>query len=120
MRPATVVTIGAIRRLNAALRQQKIVLEAQGWRIIPVPSLPDMHRSINYLNGVHDRTQFLMPAWGGFYRELDIAAAAAFRQALGDEVEIVPLQCADSQLTYGAIHCMVSTFPRATSLEGPE
>ena len=105
----------AIARTEVALRRQRAALEAQGWQVIGVPSMPDLHWSINYLNGIQDRTRYLMPAWGVFYSKLDQAAATAFQTALGDAVKIVPLLCNDSQRTHGEIHCMVSAFPRADS-----
>jgi hypothetical protein len=101
----------AFRGIQKSLAVQKLLLEKRGWRIVPVPSMPDLHRGINYLNAVQDKTRLLMPAWGGFYANLDDAAAAAYREPLGDSVQIIPLQCAATQLMHGSIHCMLKAYP---------
>ena len=58
------------------------------------------------------RSRYIMPAYGGLYAPLDDAAAAAFRQALGPGVEIVPIDCAETQRRAGAVHCSCSAYPK--------
>ncbi len=86
-------------------------LEQLGWKIVPIPSLSEGSRGINYLNGVQDRDRYLMPAYGGIFTPLDQAAQAAFEAALGPGVRVVPILCGESQRRSGAIHCSVSVIP---------
>lgn len=111
--------LSALRRTLQGLQRQHGVLQKRGWDIIPVPSLPDLNRGPNYLNGVQNHTSYLMPAWGGFYAELDRAAGAAFKEALGASIAIVPLPCSDSQSHHGGVHCLVSPFPKLDAPPGP-
>lgn len=87
-------------------------LERLGMTVVPVPSLSDGERSVNYLNGLHDRTRYLMPAWGGLYASLDRAAAEAFRAALGEGVTVIPVLTSESQRRNGAVRCSVEVHPR--------
>ncbi|MCH8852738.1 MAG: agmatine deiminase family protein [Planctomycetes bacterium] len=98
------------RRRNdrQALHQQ---LRDLGFDVQPVPSLAEADRSINYLNGLHEKRRYLMPAYGGFYATLDRAAASVFEQALPG-VTVVPILCGESQRRVGAIHCSVAAYPR--------
>lgn len=105
----------ALRELEEARQTQIRELTKLGWKVMPIPSLPDMYRTINYVNGLQDRTRYLMPAYGGFYSFLDAAAMSAFKQALGSEVSIVPIFTAASQRNHGAVHCAASAYPRQTS-----
>ena len=91
-----------------ALHEQ---LRQLGWNVVPVPSLADADRGINYLNGLHERKRYIMPAYGGFYAPLDEAAAVVFVGAL-EGVEVVPILCGESQRRVGAIHCSVSAYPQ--------
>ncbi|MDB6031421.1 MAG: hypothetical protein JWM16_1759 [Verrucomicrobiales bacterium] len=100
----------SLRELGASLKEQRELLEARHWQVVSVPSMPDLNRSVNYLNGLQDKRSYVMPVWGGFYRELDAAATAAFQAGLGPEVRIVPIQCAHSQTHHGSIHCMVKAY----------
>jgi hypothetical protein len=102
----------ALRELEEARQTQIRALQKLGWKVVPVPSLPDMHRTINYVNGLHDRRRYLMPAFGGFYAFLDEAARNAFAQALGPEVALIPIFTAVSQRNHGAVHCAASAYPR--------
>jgi hypothetical protein len=52
-----------------------------------------------------------MPASGGFFAELDEAAAEVFRRELGPSVEVIPILCGESQRRVGAIHCAVAAYP---------
>jgi hypothetical protein len=110
--PATKRHLLALREMSRAMRTQRQAMENLGWKIVTIPSLPDLYRTINYLNGVHDRTRYLMPAFGGFYAFLDQAAAEAIRNAFGSEVQIVPIFCAISQAEHGAVHCAASVYPQ--------
>ncbi len=91
-----------------ALHEQ---LRRLGWKVVPVPSLADADRGINYLNGLHERKRYIMPAYGGFYAPLDDAAAGIFAAEL-EAVEVVPLLCGESQRRLGAVHCSVSAYPQ--------
>jgi len=102
----------ALHELQTANREQRKLLGNLGWHLVPVPSLPDLKQSLNYLNGVHDRTRCLLPVNGGFYSDLDEAAMQVFRAALGPDVEIVPILTQDLQQRHGALHCAVSASPR--------
>lgn len=82
-------------------------LEAMGMTVVRVPSLSDGERGVNYLNGLHEPGRYLMPAWGGLFAPLDEAAAAAFTDALGDDIEIVPILSSESQRRNGAVRCSV-------------
>jgi hypothetical protein len=90
---------------RAALRTH---LERLRFAIVDVPSLADQARGANAINGVHARGTYLMPAYAGWMSELDAAAAAAYKAALGSAVEIRPVECAESQRRAGAIHCSAS------------
>lgn len=87
------------------------LLRSLGWRVVPVPSLSDERRGINYLNGLHVRGRYLMPAWGGLYAPLDDAARRAFERELGAGVRVEPIHCAESQRRAGALHCSVAVYP---------
>lgn len=89
--------------LHAALREL-------GFQLVPIPSLAEEERSIGYLNGLHDRQRYLMPAWGGLYGRLDAAAMRAFQEALGADIEVVPILCSESQRRVGGLHCAASAL----------
>src|SRR5690606_12432161 len=93
--------LASLRRMLAAHRTQLTALKSLGWKIVPVPSMPNLYRGINYLNGIHHRAVYVMPAVGGFYEPLDQAAAAVFRETLGEGMAIPPLQCAELQRKHG-------------------
>lgn len=100
----------SFRRRDADRRQLIRRLESLGWRVAKVPSFADGALAPNYLNGIHEPGRYLMPAWGGFYRALDAAAAAAIKAVLGS-VEVVAIPCAESQRRLGGLHCSVSVYP---------
>lgn len=102
----------ALREVQSATQRQVDVLEKLGWKIVRIPSMPDLYRSINYLNGIHDRTRFVMPMVGGFYDSVDRAALGAFKEALGPDIKISGILCGASERNHGAVHCVVSVFPR--------
>lgn len=87
-------------------------LERLGMTVVAVPSLSDGERSVNYINGLHDRTRYLMPAWGGLYAPLDEAGAEAFRAALGPDVRVIPILTSESQRRNGAVRCSIETHPK--------
>lgn len=95
----------AIQRQMADRKLLAAELEKLGWKVIAIPSLAGGERSINYLNGVQDKTRYLMPAYGGIYAPLDEAAMRAVRMALGRSVQIVPIFCGESQRRDGAVRC---------------
>jgi len=93
--------------------RRKIVaqLDMLRWKIVPVPTLVSESRGINYVNGIHFDGACIMPASGGFFAELDEAAAEVFRRELGPSVEVIPILCGESQRRVGAIHCAVAAYP---------
>lgn len=109
------------RHLRACLRsfrrrqRERQVFHEQlsrlGWKVVAVPSLAEGDRSINYLNGVHARQKYIMPAYGGFYAPLDEAAGGVFEAELRG-VAVVPILCGESQRRVGALHCSVSAYPQ--------
>lgn len=103
--------IRAIRRRDADRRALHTQLGKAGFEVVPIPSLSDNLRGINYLNGIHTPTHYYMPAWGGYFKALDDAALTAFRKTLGGQVEIVPIYCSESQRRGGALRCAVAVVP---------
>lgn len=103
----------SLKRRDADRLVLRHALEELGWRVVPVPSLADEDRSINYLNGFQEPGRYVMPAWGGFYTPLDLAAANAFRQAMGSPNEVLPIFASESQRRLGAIHCSASIWPES-------
>jgi hypothetical protein len=101
----------ALQAMVRELDRQRKVLEGEGWKVVLTPSLPDLRHLINYINGVHVRGRFLMPAIGGLYREVDEAVEAVYREALGPEVEIVRIATQELQRQHGAVHCVASVYP---------
>jgi hypothetical protein len=100
-----------------SLRQRDADREALGARlrelgceVVAVPSTADEDRSVNYINALHEKGRVFMPAYGGFLSSLDESAAAAFRDALGSEVAIIPIYSAESQRRLGAIHCSAAIY----------
>jgi hypothetical protein len=103
--------LAALRRMRAAEEAQQEVLRSIGCRIVKVPSMPNLYRSINYLNGIHHPGGYLMPAYGGFYGDLDTEAEQVFHAAMGEKSEIVRIQCAQLQREQGAVHCAAAVYP---------
>jgi hypothetical protein len=103
-------------RVLARQEQQRQALQRRladlGFEVVPVPGLPGVPRGIVYLNGIHDRTRYLMPAYGGLYEPLDSAAASVFDHALNQEVEVVPILSGESQRRAGGLHCSCAVHPR--------
>lgn len=98
-------------RRDADRRALDSLLTNLGWKIVGVPSLADGDRSINYLNGIHDRGHYYMPSYGGLFAPLDEAAAEVIHEELGPEIAVVPILCGESQRRVGAIHCSVNLYP---------
>jgi hypothetical protein len=105
--------------LDAAARAQQDQLRKLGWKIVAIPSMPDLYHSLNYLNGLHDRTRFLMPAIGGLYARLDEAASQAFQKVLGEKVRIVRIFNAECQQKHGGVHCVAAAYPRVEKERAP-
>ncbi|MCG8409592.1 MAG: hypothetical protein MI923_30670 [Phycisphaerales bacterium] len=91
------------------------LLAELGWRVVKVPSLADGNRSINYVNGIHDRGSYLMPVYGGLYAPLDEAAASVFRREFGATVSVIPVFSGESQRRVGAVHCSAAVYPALSS-----
>jgi hypothetical protein len=115
-----------MQRRDDDRKKLRAQLEELGWKVIAVPSTSDGTRSLNYLNGIHIKSRYLMPAYGGLFAGLDQEAAETFRRALRPlqpstarveterpgSVEVVPIFCGESQRRYGALRCSVNVLPR--------
>jgi class 3 adenylate cyclase len=110
--PHSLAYLRSFQRRDADRRDMIADLRTSGFEVQRIPSLPEANRGIDYLNGVHDRRRYLLPAWGGLYARLDEAATAAFHRVLGEGVEIVPIFTSESQRRGGALHCSLSAGPR--------
>lgn len=104
--------IDAFQGRIAARKELLELLRAQGWRVVPVPSISNGARSLSYLNGVHARGLYLMPAWGGLFAPVDAAVRARFEQEFGPGVRVVPILTGESQRRHGAVRCAVSVLPK--------
>ncbi len=92
---------------RAALR--KLLADA-GLQVVQIPSLSDEEQSINYLNGLHDRTHYLMPAHGGLFAAVDRIAAQHFAKSVDTGVSIISIGCAETLRRDGAIRCSVGAY----------
>lgn len=108
----------ALRELQRAGQAQQEHIRLLGWKTVSVPSMPDLYHSVNYLNGLHDRTRYLIPVMGGFYSTVDNAAVAVFQGALGSSVKIVRVFTPDIQGQHGGVHCVVAAFPKVRQTHG--
>lgn len=111
MDPDAAAYLHSFARRDADRRVLVKAIEDLGWKVVPVPSLSEGDRGINYLNGISERNRYLMPAYGGLFRDLDEAASKAFSQALGPRVQVLPILTAETQRRAGALHCSVSVLP---------
>lgn len=102
----------ALHRMEERRSRQLAALRLTGFEIKLVPSMPDLNRSINYLNGIQHREGYFLPVFGGFYSPLDKLAEQAFRSAIGTQAVIRRIQCADLQRAHGAVHCAAAAYPR--------
>jgi hypothetical protein len=93
-------------------KAREMVLAAQGFRIVGVPSLSEGARSMTTINGVQTKGIYYMPAYGGLYADVDRAAQAVFEKNLGPGVRVVPMLCGESMRRDGALHCAVSVLPK--------
>jgi hypothetical protein len=108
----------ALRALETTAREQQQHLKDLGWTVIPVPSMPDLYHSLNYLNGLHDRTRYLMPSAGGFYASVDTAAGEVFQRAFGGTIGVVHLGTQEIQRQHGGLHCVAAAYPRLNDRPG--
>lgn len=102
--------LDVLRRRHAERAALRHTLESLGIKVVAVPSLAEGDRSLNYLNGIHARGKYLMPACGGLYADLDRAAVETFRREFGNQVEVIPVYCAESQRRYGALRCAAAAY----------
>lgn len=113
--PTAQAYLRSLSRSAARRRALHARLEAEGWRLVKVPSLSAGDRSICALNGIHDRSRYIMPAYGGLYAALDAAAQATFEAELGPAVSVIPIRCGEAQRRVGGVHCSASAFVRSGS-----
>jgi len=104
--------INALRRLESGNRDLARELRKLGWRVVAIPSMMDLYRGINYLNGIQHRDGCIMPAFGGFYTPLDQVALTAFREILGPKLTITSVRSAECQRQHGGVHCTVAAYPK--------
>jgi hypothetical protein len=102
----------SIRRQEQDRKVIRAQLRDLGWDVVPVPSLALGNRGINYLNGIHTPTTYLMPAWGGLFEPIDREAMQTIAAALDREVRVSPVFSAESQRRDGAVHCSVAPVDR--------
>ena len=102
----------ALRRMQERSEEQIQQLRSLGWKVVAIPSMTDLFRSINYLNGIHYRDGYLMPMFAGFYRSLDQLAAAKFQGTMGRGVRIQGIRNAECQRRHGGVHCTISAYPK--------
>ncbi len=88
-------------RDRAAIARQ---LRQLGWKVVRVPGMSGESVSLNPVNGVWVGREFLMPAYGGFFAELDLAAA----KVIGAEgFTVTPVLTGETQRRGGGLHCAV-------------
>jgi hypothetical protein len=104
--------LAALRRMEKSRQRQMATLEQLDCRIVRVPSMHDLYRSVNYLNGIQHRGGYVMPTFGGFFAPLDQAAATIFREALGSGQHVSLIRTAECQRMHGGVHCTASAYPR--------
>lgn len=91
-------------------------LQQMGFEVVTIPSMGDAGRGINYINGIQDRSRYLMPTYGGLFAPLDVAAKKAFEQALGPGVTVIPILSGESQRRVGGLHCSTSAYYRLPNM----
>lgn len=109
----------SIQRRLRDQRELEALLGERGFHVVRIPSLAAGDRSLNAVNGIHDRTRYLMPAYGGLFAPLDEAARGAFATALAPDVSVLPIHCAETQRRSGAIHCAAAAYERSILPRGP-
>lgn len=109
--PNTTAYLDSLRRQESDRALLVKALVDLGCKVVRVPSFSDGDRGINFLNGIHARGLYLMPAHGGLYSALDRAAQFVFETVLGPDVKTVPLRSSESQRRSGAVHCSFSVYP---------
>jgi hypothetical protein len=100
------------RRRDALRRELREQLRALGIRVVSVPGWSEGKRSLSYTNGIHLPGRYLMPAYGGTYAALDEVARTVIRNALGPDIDVVPVICSETQRRAGGLHCAVSVYSR--------
>lgn len=108
--PPALAVLRAVRRRAADRASLHNMLKELGFVLVPVPSMSDAQRGINYLNGVHLPGHYLCPTWGGMYTPLDAQATAIFRRELGADVAVAAIPSAESQRRSGSVHCSTCFF----------
>ncbi|HWB20220.1 MAG TPA: hypothetical protein VG711_07970 [Phycisphaerales bacterium] len=108
--PDTQTYFRALRRLQsdrAALQHQ---LEDLGFVLVPIPSLADGSRCLNYVNMVQGKTRLLLPAYGGLFSPVDAQVRQIVQDKLGADVQIVQILTGETQRRQGGLHCAVSAY----------
>jgi hypothetical protein len=110
--PHSLAYLRSMRRRDDDRRGVVEMLLGEGFEVVEVPSLPEQDRGIDYLNGLHEPSRYIMPAWGGLYAPLDEAAEAALMGGFGSGIGIRRVFTGESQRRGGAVHCSISALPR--------
>jgi hypothetical protein len=101
--------LARIERSRQALHRR---LAELGFDIVAIPGLAASELGIVYVNGIHDRSRYFMPVYGGLYSPLDRAAEQAFHAALGEAITVIPILSSESQRRLGGVHCSCSVYPK--------
>lgn len=86
-------------------------LRTLGFEIVRIPGFAMQKRSASAVNMVHGRDTLLRPVVGGALSELESAALATIREAVGGTVRIVDIPVAETQRRSGAVACAVAAWP---------
>lgn len=96
-------SIRRMERDRAAIGRQ---LRQLGWKVVRVPGISAESVSINPLNGLWiGEGRFLLSAYGGFFDELDRAAAGIME---GEGFAVTNIHTGETQRRGGGLHCAVS------------
>lgn len=103
--------LAALARIESARQVQRDALTRLGGRLIDIPGIPNLFRSINYLNGLHQPAGYVMPVFGGFYAPLDELAEKTMRDVAKGQWSLTSIQCAELQRNHGGVHCAAAAYP---------
>lgn len=119
---ATAAYFAALQRAEADRLAIQHTLESAGIHVIKVPGISAGRRGLSWMNVVHDADRVLVPVYGGLFKSLDDQAIRIWSDALGPEIEVIPILCGETQRREGGLHCAVAVYtglPSGTSLLPP-
>lgn len=103
----TLAMLNARRRQALDRDQLSSTIEALGWRVVRVPSLPAPRHGLASLNAVNAGRRVLVPTGPDFFARANAAMCAAIA---GLAAETVAVRTAESQRRHGALRCSVGIF----------